>query len=345
MKQIKRKNRNSIKKNKTRKSMKNKKTMKTRKTRKEKTKYKGGGYSILRSGRVYSVTNDPDRDTTFCNETDLNTIFPPFDGDNEIYIWFNDRCNDTYNRDPSLLFKPTGVGQQVKVKRTTLRSIWGHCAFSFHPDKGPMWGFGPYLLPLLLDKDYVIKPTPDTVVDKDGYITFESYDKFVEFRQFFESISYTGSGISLYGNINEDIQSFKDILEVNNCNVYRFTLFTKKDTRPEIDIKQTLEKCGVNLGKQDSYYGIYKKNSVCYGNYEEKDIFNCITYIIDKFKPYFYVQNQVNGKCIFNKTFMDVLGKYCASVGMTIEQLKNTIGADVFNKSTPNSHLPTCLRS
>ena len=106
-----------------------------------------------------------------------------------------------------------------------------------------------------------------------------------------------------------------------------------------------MEKCGVKLEDQHSYYGIYKKNSFCYGNYENKDIFNCITYIIDKFKPYFYVQHQVNTKCIFNKTFMDVLGKYCASVGLTIEQLKNTIGADVFNKDTPNSYLPRCLRS
>ncbi len=335
MKEMKRTNWNSMKKYKTRKSM--KKTMKPRKTRKEKPKYKGGGYTVLRSGKKYSFTDDADKDEKLCHENKLNTIFPPFDGDNEIYIWLNDRCENSYNKNPILLFENTGVGEQVKVKRTVLRSIWGHCAFSFDPE-GPIWGFGPYLLPVLEHGDYVVKTADDKVIDSDGYITFASYGKFLEFKQYFESISYTGTGISLYGNINDDTQSFKDILRLTGCNVYRFTLFTKENTQ------QKLEQLGIQLGKQRSYYGIYKDSSVCYGNHEEKDIFNCITYIIDKFKPYFYVQQTVNGKCIFNKTVMDVLGKYCASVGMTIEQLKNTIGAETFNKNTPEKHLPECLR-
>ncbi len=40
---------------------------------------------------------------------------------------------------------------------------------------------------------------------------------------------------------------------------------------------------------------------------------------------------------------MDILGKYCASIGMMIEKLKQTILFETFNMSTPKIDKPACL--
>jgi hypothetical protein len=306
------------------------------KKRRNKTKtklQKGSGFKTLKIGKKYfNNCSSPvcGSNECFAGTSDLKTIFPPFNGDNEIYIWLNDRCF----KDPESLFIPVGIESQVKIKRTVLRSIWGHCAFSFSPNEGPIWGYGPNLLPIL-DK-YVIKSNGN-IIDADGYITFQSYDTFKEFRNYFESISYTGSGLTLQGSIGIDTESFKDISNLPNCNVYRFILFTNKNTSGNLD------NVGLQLGLQNSIYGIYKQNDICYGEYDTKLIYNCITFIINYFKPYYYEKQFIASKCIFKKVNMDVLGKYCASIGIMNETLKQTILFDTYDANTPLSDKPACL--
>ena len=77
--------------------------------------------------------------------------------------------------------------------------------------------------------------------------------------------------------------------------------------------------------------------------FNDKNIFNCITYITNKFKPYFYEKKYIGNKCIFSKTEMDTLGKYCGSLGMMIEKLKTTVGAEMYTLDTAKENLPLCL--
>jgi hypothetical protein len=302
---------------------------KNRRVKKNKTKnYKGSGYATLKTNDKYYKC-DTDCNTNSCF-TDPSKLIPPFDGDNEIYIWVNDRCR----KDAKSLFENIEGSTNVKIKRTVLRSIWGHCAFSFDPDNGPIYGYGPDLLPIL--KDYVIEKD-GSIIDNDGYITFPSYERFIEFRKHFESISYTGEGIQLIGKIGEDTASFKDIANLTDCSVYRFTLFTKKNTNVS-----ELNELGIQLGnQQNSLYGIYKNNDVCYGNFDGQNIYNCITYVINHFDPYYYEKVNIDNKCVFKRISMNIFGKYCASIYMTIEVLKKSLHYDSF---TINSKKPTCLQ-
>jgi hypothetical protein len=297
--------------------------------RNKKSRTRGGGNNKLKTNdNYYTCDKDCNSNPCFVNDSDKTNLFPPFNGDNEIYIWINDRCR----KDARALFENIEGSTNVKIKRTVLRSIWGHCAFSFDPDKGPIYGYGPDLLPILKDYAIIIN---GNIIDNDGYITFSSYDKFIEFKTYFENISYTGNNIQLIGKIGEDTMSFKDIANLTDCSVYRFTLFTNKNTNGRI------EDLGINLGNQtDSLYGIYKNNDVCYGNFNGQNIYNCITYIINYFDPYYYEKVDIHDKCVFKKVSMNIFGKYCASIYMTIEVLKKTLHYDVF---TINNTKPTCL--
>lgn len=338
----------------------NKKIKKTRKTKnvkyktknvKRKTKNKkcktkkrcirGGGYKTLKTGEKYSMyeTEQEILDECGLKANEAEPIFPPFN-DNEIYIWINNRCKRNYSE----IIETNDKNENVKVKQVLLPAIWGHCAFSFDPNNGPIYGYSVNVDDLY--DTHVSKEIPRNdgeYTDSDGYLNFDTIDNFNNLIAEFEAKSYneTSDNIQMYpGVIHVDTEMFKAIYNEPGCEIHRFTLFTQ-DQSNDNDINDYIN---TNNGVVDnSVYGIYKKSDKCYGSVKDINVYNCITYITNKFKPYFYEKKKIGTKCIFSKTEMDTLGKYCGSLGMMIEKLKLTVGAKMYNQATDKTELPSCL--
>ncbi len=290
----------------------------------------------MKTGEKYSSFKDENEILQECSLSDpklLTTIMPPFDKDNEIYIWINNRCRRDFT--DIMIIDPNT--KKVKIKDDLLITIWGHCGFSFNPN-GPIYGYSVNIDELY--EKYISKDMPRKndieYIDEDGYLHFDSLEKFNEFKTEFEHISYYGNNIDIKmfpGILHDDTQIYKAVNELPNCEIHRFILFTKNEEN-ESDINKFIEK---NNGLvENSVYGIYKNTDNCYGDMDGINIYNCITFVIDKFSPYYYEKKYIGTKCIFSKTEMNIMGKYCGSLGMMIEKLKSTIGAKVFNQDELN---------
>jgi hypothetical protein len=332
---------------KNRKTKQNKiKRRKTKKNKRNKTKKyfkRGGGYNTLKTGEKYSTNKNESEILSECFLSDpklLNAIFPPFEDDNEIYIWINNRCQKDY----SSIIEKNNENANVKIKTVLLPSIWGHCSFSFNPTDGPIYGYSVNVDELY--EKYVSKTIPhldNEYIDANGYLNFDTEEDFYKLAKEFEDKSYYGNGedIQMFPAVlHDDTEIYKAIYNQPGCEIHRFTLFTQNKTN-EGDI---IDYITTNNGfVENSFYGIYKQNEKCYGLFNDKNIFNCITYITNKFKPYFYEKKYIGNKCIFSKTEMDTLGKYCGSLGMMIEKLKTTVGAEMYTLDTAKENLPLCL--
>ena len=188
-----------------------------------------------------------------------NYCYYDHNNNNKIYLWI-------FLGDIEIKGK---IISNMKISSELLDKLYGHMGWSFYKH-GPIYGFGPDI-----DK----KP-----IYTDNLDFFEKTSFYHFAKNKYDLVQINTNRWS--GKITDDTNIFVS----NNYDTYRFTLYTDINTNIHqiLNIDSNIKYgiiCDVNKPTLYSGSSEYINNTKC-------NIYNCITYIIDTYKPYLIINNK-----------------------------------------------------
>jgi hypothetical protein len=201
-------------------------------------------------------------------------------------------------------------------------------------DKIPIIGFGPLLPSEIYD------------VRANGIIYLKDAGLRPEFWEDFKTKSYNSPDIEtkypLRAYYDTKLFHFQEseidpanLEKQKNRKLYRFKIYPnlKREIIRELFINLLKKSINPDINKtiidEKIKYGILKNQEICFGSpeyghdqstrlnseTEKYQVFNCITAILNFFKPYIYRKDTIRGKQIYSKVHLDLLGtSRCARI-------------------------------